>query len=63
YGKERGAAEKDFQDQWNELMPKKDLFLVTDFKDLELQPFLKAKLSTYPIFAEGNGYVIYQLKP
>ena len=63
YGKERGAAEKDFQDQWNELMPKKDLFLVTDFKDLELQPFLKAKLSTYPIFAEGDGYVIYQLKP
>ena len=63
YGKERGSAQKDFEDQWNELMPKKELFLVTDFKDLDLQPFLKAKLSTYPIFAQGDGYVIYQLKP
>jgi len=62
YGKERGSAEKDFEEQWNELMPKKELFLVTDFKDLDLQPFLKAKLSTYPIFAEGDGYVIYQLR-
>ncbi len=61
YGKERGSAEKDFEEQWNELMPKKELFLVTDFKDLDLQPFLKAKLSTYPIFAEGEGYIIYDL--
>ena len=62
YGKERGSAQKDFEDQWNELIPKKELFLVTDFKDLDLQPFLKAKLSTYPIFAQGDGYVIYQLR-
>jgi hypothetical protein len=61
YGRERGSAEKDFEEQWNELMPKKELFLVTDFKDLDLQPFLKAKLSTYPIFAEGEGYIIYDL--
>ena len=63
YGKERGSAEKDFEEQWNELMPKKELFLVTDFKDLDLQPFLKAKLKTYPVFAEEDGYIIYQLQP
>ncbi|MBI2332168.1 MAG: glycosyltransferase family 39 protein, partial [Chloroflexi bacterium] len=62
YGKERGSAEKDFEEQWGELTGKKELFLVTDFKDLDLQPFLKAKLKTYPVFAEGDGYVIYQLK-
>jgi len=37
-------------------------FLVTDFVDLKKQPDLKAKLSTYPVYAEGEGYIIYQLR-
>jgi len=37
-------------------------FLVTDFDDLKKQPDLKAKLSTYPVYAEGEGYIIYQLR-
>jgi 4-amino-4-deoxy-L-arabinose transferase-like glycosyltransferase len=36
-------------------------FLVTDFKDLDRQPELKEKLSTYPIYAQGEGYVIYYI--
>jgi hypothetical protein len=40
----------------------KAFFLVTDFKDLNAQPELKARLSTYPIFAQGEGYVIYDLR-
>ncbi len=62
YSKERGGAEKDFEEQFAELTSKKELFLVTDFKDLDLQPFLKAKLETYSVFAEGDGYIIYQLR-
>ena len=36
-------------------------FLVTDFQDLEDQPELQEKLSTYPIYAQGEGYVIYDI--
>ena len=55
------GAQQDFEEQFATLAAKKDLFIVTDFADLNLQPFLKEKLKTYPIFAEGDGYVIYNL--
>ncbi len=55
------GAQHDFEEQFAEIAAKKDLFVVTDFTDLNLQPFLKARLATYPIFAEGDGYVIYNL--
>lgn len=61
YSVNRSGAESDFEEQFAEFAAKKDLFLVTDFKDLERQPFLKDKLKAYPIFAEGDGYVIYDL--
>lgn len=47
---------------FNELAGKKKFFLVTDFDELEFQPQLKERLSTYPIFAEGEGYIIYSLR-
>lgn len=59
YSSERGNAGRDFEEQFAEVAARKDLFLVTDFNDLERQPFLKEKLKTYPIFAEGDGYIIY----
>lgn len=62
YSSERSGAERDFEGQFAELAAKKDLFLVTDFDDLERQPFLKARLETYPVFAQGDGYVIYDLQ-
>ena len=37
-------------------------FLVTDFDELDKQPDLKAKLSTYPVYAEGEGFIMYQLR-
>lgn len=60
YSTQRGGK-ADFEERFNEIISKKDLFLVTDFNDLNRQPFLKEKLKTYPIFAEGDGYVIYDL--
>lgn len=60
YSSQRGSK-ADFEERFEIVTSKKDLFLVTDFNDLKLQPFLKEKLETYPIFAEGDGYVIYDL--
>jgi hypothetical protein len=42
---------------------KKDYFLVTDLEEFNRQPQLKERLfSSYPVYAEGNGYVIFDLK-
>lgn len=37
-------------------------FLVTDFQELKLQPELEALLETHPVFAKGDGYIIYDLR-
>jgi 4-amino-4-deoxy-L-arabinose transferase-like glycosyltransferase len=47
---------------FEEQTSKKDFFLVTDFEELGRQPELEARLSTYPVYARGNGYIIYQLQ-
>jgi len=41
---------------------RKDLFLVTDFEELNRQPALKEILSKYPILISGDGFVIYNLR-
>ncbi len=56
------GAQRDFENQFANIAAKKDLFVVTDFTDLKRQPFLKEKLEQYPIFAEGDGYIIYDLR-
>jgi 4-amino-4-deoxy-L-arabinose transferase-like glycosyltransferase len=53
---------EDFDEQFAELALKKELFLVTDFDELNLQPFLLEKLNAYPVFVRGDGYVIYDLR-
>ena len=60
YSDARGPG-RDFEGYFEETILKKDLFLVTDFDDLDRQPFLKEKLESYPVFAEGDGYMIYNL--
>ena len=40
----------------------KSYFLITDFAELKRQPELKARLLGYPVYAEGEGYIIYQLR-
>jgi hypothetical protein len=41
---------------------KKDLFLITDFEELDLQPALKEILKKYPVLMNGDGFVIYDLR-
>ncbi len=41
---------------------KRDLFLVTDFDELKTQTQLREKLSSYNVFAQGDGYIIYSLR-
>jgi len=40
----------------------KKFFLVTDFDELKKQPELKDRLSRYKIYAEGEGYILYQIR-
>jgi len=52
------ASEKSFP----KAIGKKTFFLVTNFDELKKQPELKNILSTYPVYAEGEGYILYQLR-
>jgi hypothetical protein len=54
-------ARDDFEAQFAELTLNRDLFLVTDLEGLKRQPLLEEKLQGYPIFAQGDGYLIYDL--
>jgi hypothetical protein len=40
----------------------RDYFLVTDFEELKRQGILKETLARHPVYAEGDGYVIYSLR-
>jgi hypothetical protein len=51
-------AEKIF----SEMAAGKDYFLVTSFNQLDKQPDLKKILDGYPIAAEGDGFVLYDLR-
>jgi 4-amino-4-deoxy-L-arabinose transferase-like glycosyltransferase len=55
-------GERDFSAQFEELTEGKEYFLVTAFGQLEKQPGLKDILDTYPILAEGDGYIVYDLR-
>jgi hypothetical protein len=54
------GAQNDFNEQFGKIEGK-DFFVVTNFADLKKQPLLQAKLADYPIFAQGDGYVVYDL--
>jgi hypothetical protein len=52
-----------FDDLFNRYSSKMSYFLVTDFDELGRQPGLKERLfNFYPVSAEGNGYLIFDLK-
>jgi 4-amino-4-deoxy-L-arabinose transferase-like glycosyltransferase len=57
----RNAA-KDPAAQFAELTAGEDYFLVTAFGQLEHQPALKRILAAYPVAAQGDGYVLYDLR-
>lgn len=37
-------------------------FLVTDFRELDRQPELKSRLAGYAVWAQGDGYIVYDLQ-
>jgi 4-amino-4-deoxy-L-arabinose transferase-like glycosyltransferase len=56
------SGKVDFSAKFSELTAGKDYFLVTSFGQLDKQPALKTILDTYPIAAQGDGYILYDLK-
>ncbi|NJN43489.1 MAG: hypothetical protein HC806_01265 [Anaerolineae bacterium] len=56
------SAEQIEQNRWDKLEGM-DLFLVTNFNEFNRQEDLREYLqSTYPIFTEGEGYIIYEIR-
>lgn len=52
-----------FDELFNEYSSKRDYFLVTDFDEFDRQSELKDRLfNSYLIYAEGNGYLIFDLR-
>ncbi|MGZ9223766.1 MAG: ArnT family glycosyltransferase, partial [Anaerolineales bacterium] len=52
-----------FDDLFNRYSSKMSYFLVTDFEEFNRQSELKERLfSSYPVYMEGDGYVIFDLK-
>jgi 4-amino-4-deoxy-L-arabinose transferase-like glycosyltransferase len=47
---------------FDKMISGKSFFLVTDLQELDRQPDLKKALSAFPIYAQGNGYIIYDLR-
>jgi 4-amino-4-deoxy-L-arabinose transferase-like glycosyltransferase len=56
------GADKEFETLFANLTARSDFFLVTMPNELGRQPELKERLAQYPVFAEGEGYIIYDLK-
>ncbi len=56
------GARQDFEQRFKELASKRDFFLVTLPEELKLQPLLAERLAQYPIYEQGEGYVIYDLR-
>jgi len=57
-----GQTEEDIARKHAAQLEGKDLFLVTNFNELDRQPELKEYLMGFEIFSEGSGYVVYDLK-
>ena len=59
---QRGEPEKEFESFFANKTDGMAFFLVTAFNQLDQQPLLKAKLAEFPVYAEGGGYIIYDLR-
>jgi hypothetical protein len=56
------GSELPTDEMFKDVSSKKDLFLVTDYEELDRQPALKKILSKYPILASGDGFTLYNLR-
>jgi hypothetical protein len=58
----REKARKDFEVEFASRTEGKDYFLITSFDQLDKQPLLKEMLNRYPVYAKGDGYLIFALR-
>jgi len=58
----RGSDALDYQNYFDEKTQGMSYFVVTAFAELEAQPQLKELLLRYPVAAEGDGYIVYDLR-
>jgi 4-amino-4-deoxy-L-arabinose transferase-like glycosyltransferase len=59
-----GQTPPDFSTTFAQIVTDKDLFVITSQGELDKQPQLRTYLADhYPVFAKGDGYLIYTLKP
>lgn len=56
----RGGG-RNFEAFFERVAGKKAFFLVTDLEDFTRQPELQALLANYPVYVQGDGYIIYDL--
>lgn len=61
YHEDLRGAQSDFDQRFAEISTR-DVFLVTDFDDLNRQPLLREKLNTCKILSQGDGYVLFDLR-
>jgi hypothetical protein len=54
--------DRDPASRFDEITAGNDYFLVTAFGQLDKQPGLKKILDQYPVTAEGDGFVLYDLR-
>jgi 4-amino-4-deoxy-L-arabinose transferase-like glycosyltransferase len=52
----------DLEGQFQKVTRGEAYFLVTDFAELDRQPALKQDLAGFTVYAEGTGYIIYDLQ-
>lgn len=63
HAREMAGQEVDKEVMFTNAIDGMDLFLVTDFGELNRQPDVKTFLvNNYPVFDEGEGYLIYDLR-
>jgi hypothetical protein len=62
YHEDLKGAKRAFDDRFAALTAKSDYFLVTLPQELARQPELEERLSSYPVFLQGDGYIIYDLR-
>ena len=55
------SGQNDFDQNFEKQVSDRSFFLLTKMDELDYQPYLKEKLFNYPIYAEGDGYIIFDL--
>jgi hypothetical protein len=51
-----------FEELFVDYASRKDYFLVTDLDELEQQAQLKDRLDGYPVYMQGNGFMIFSMR-